>query len=143
MKASTGFTLVEIIIVVAIIGVLTVAAIPLFQDYASKAQVKRAVAELAAYRSPIETALTNGEHTLRSEQIGHTQSNLTTQDGVSTIFNTDGSGVLRATLGNTASHTIRGVSITLARDASGTWTCTLDTSGAPRWKSSFLPDGCN
>ncbi|TLX57419.1 hypothetical protein DN826_08255 [Stutzerimonas nosocomialis] len=142
MKANKGFTLIEIIVVAAIIGILTAAAIPLFQDYAAKAQVKRAVAELNAYRTPIETALANGNNEMSSETIGYTQSNLTT-DGYTAAFELDGSGTLQATLGNSASPTVQGASIFISRDSSGSWRCTLDTSAAPKWKGLFLPDGCN
>jgi len=54
-RKDAGFTLIELMIVVAIIGVLAAVAIPSYQDYVSKSQVNRAIGELSVYKAPFET----------------------------------------------------------------------------------------
>lgn len=47
MNAQKGFTLIELMIVVAIIGILAAIAIPQYQTYIAKSQVSRAVSAVS------------------------------------------------------------------------------------------------
>ncbi len=54
MKTQKGFTLIELMIVVAIIGILAAVAIPAYSDYLKRSQVAEALGLLAGLKTPTE-----------------------------------------------------------------------------------------
>ena len=52
-QAQKGFTLIELMIVVAIIGILAAVAIPAYQDYIARSQVSEAVSLTAGGKTPM------------------------------------------------------------------------------------------
>jgi len=63
MKKQQGFTLIELMIVVAIIAILAAIAIPQYQNYVARSAVTRLVGETGALRTAIEDCLAQDDST--------------------------------------------------------------------------------
>ena len=63
MKRSLqkGFTLIELMIVVAIIGILAAVALPAYQDYTARAQTSEGMSLLAGLKVPTSEAISNND----------------------------------------------------------------------------------
>lgn len=149
-----GFTLIELMIVVAIIGILAAIAIPQYQNYVTKSQVTRVVGELGTLRTLVDLCLTNGKecnfNVPGSSLLGAAGSDGKMPTGGETIdgltqpkldFNMEtGAGTIVGKFGVSAAGALKDKSITWTRasdDNGGSWSCS-----AGEIAEKFAPAGC-
>lgn len=156
-SAQQGFTLIELMIVVAIIGILAAVALPQYQTYVAKSQVSRVMTEIGSLKTIIETCLLEGR-TAPVDGTGDATvaTNCVIGFGGSTLLGADipaspptGSGPVAVTItaatgvvtmvgtfGNSAAAALSEDTLTWGRTTDGTWSCSSTV------EAKYAPNGC-
>ena len=136
-RLQKGFTLIELMIVVAIIGILAAVALPAYQDYTIRAKVSELVLAASGFKTTI-SEFAQSKNTLTSAGQGLTLSPFTgkvtggsvTVNGVVTVIGSSTSVGTAVTIILTPS---------LAADGKVTWTC---STGGTTASFKFVPAEC-
>lgn len=158
MKAiQKGFTLIELMIVIAIIGILAVIALPAYQDYTARAQVSEAISLMEGQKSAVvEYYADKGKWPTNNTEAGIAAAADIKGKYVAQV-EVGGNGVITAKMKNTdVNNEIKDKTVSLtphattagatpgaAATANGsfTWTCTSDSANGGI-DSKFLPSSC-
>jgi type IV pilus assembly protein PilA len=157
-NVQKGFTLIELMIVVAIIGILAAIAIPQYQTYIAKSQLTRGVAEAGALKTSVESCILEGKLTVGAATTAApnlcdpqaSASNILTgavqgsgaaaagngYPQVKTPLTGTGNDTITAEFGNNAAAVLSGKKVQWTRDATGTWSCLTDAD------QKYAPPAC-
>lgn len=135
LRVLKGFSLVELVVAVAVAGLLVGIAIPLYQGYVVKTQVGRVMHEVGHFRTIVEDCITAG----RLEVGEQCQLGLYSSDLVDSFVATLNSSpaTLRAEFGGHAATQLHGFHLVWLRAGSGEWSCRSNID------VSYLPSECD
>jgi type IV pilus assembly protein PilA len=126
-KPQAGFTLIELMIVVAIIGILAAIAIPAYQNYTIRAQVSEGINLAAAVRAAVTTSFVDHGAPPVDRTAAALSANKTDTSGTYVASVDVDNGVLVVEYGGSASAIIAGLTVTLtpyeSGDLSVVWRC--------------------
>jgi type IV pilus assembly protein PilA len=126
-QVQKGFTLIELMIVVAIIGILAAIAIPAYQDYTIRAQVSEGLTLAAAAKAAVAESFSQSGQAPANRTVAGMSANATDTSGKYVTSITITSGRIDIAYGNNVNRTIANTILSITPyetpDNSVAWRC--------------------
>lgn len=136
-----GFTLIELMITVAIIGMLAAIAGPAYLDYSIRSQVAEGLSLTGGARSAVTDYYQNyGEFPADNDEAGISDADEIRGDFVRSV--TVASNVISVLYGNDANSRIAGRKIALVADTTSAGSIAWSCTGAGDMQDKYLPTAC-
>ena len=137
-QIQKGFTLIELMIVVAIIGILAAVAIPAYQDYIARAQMSEAVTLLGGAKTPVAEYISDkGTLPALTDVVSTTSGKYTSSINMTGNATTI---TLTATMGTAVNSNIQSGTVQMiSTDGAKSWNCTAGSGGI---SAKYLPSAC-
>jgi type IV pilus assembly protein PilA len=154
-QAQRGFTLIELMIVVAIIGILAAIAIPAYQDYTIRSQVTEGLNLASDLKAGVaEWYAQQGEYPAGLDQLG-ISGGATAKSGKYVRQIDVADGIITITYGNQSNSNIDGSTLSLSPGLNGNgdviWVCgnaetpsgaSVAGEGSTSVSNKYLPASC-